>query len=248
MFVLLALVFGLGFVFFGVGSGSSIGDLLQGNLNFGGSSGASVSSLQKKVAKNPKDAGSWLKLSQAYQTKGQTEQAIEPLRRYITLRPKDPSALQTLVSLQQARALRLAQQAYDAQVSGGSLASNPTGGLTSPKAGPVGSDPIEQAVQTKVSTQQSTLSSQATAAFQATEQSLKKLVAASPGDTSTIFQYAQIAQYAGDTPTAIAQYRRFLKLAPDDPKAAPAKQALNQLAPPPPAKPKSSPKAKSGKG
>jgi cytochrome c-type biogenesis protein CcmH/NrfG len=233
MFVFLALVFALGFVFFGVGSGSSIGDLLQGNFTRGGSSGASVSSLQKKVQKNPKDAASWLKLSQAYQAKGQTDQAIDPLKHYMALRPKDSGALSTLVSLQQTRALTLAQQAYNAQTSAGSVAFDPTGGLTSPKSGPVVSDPITQAVQTKVSSQQSTLTAQSTAAFKQTESSLKKLVAVSPDDTSTLFQYAQIAQYAGDTPTALAGYRKFLKLAPDDPKAAVAKQAIKALAPPP---------------
>lgn len=248
MFVLLALVFGLGFVFFGVGSGSSIGDLLQGNLNFGGSSGTSISSLQGKVRKNPKDAAAWLKLSQAYQAKGQTDQAIAPLKRYMALRPKDTGALSTLVSLQQTRALTLAQQAYDAQVSAGSLAADPTGGLTSPKSGPVVSDPIEQAVQTKITSQQSTLSGKATAAFKETESSLKKLAAASPDDTSTLFQYAQVAQYAGDTTTALAGYRKFLTLAPDDPKAAVAKQQIKSLAPPAVKAAKGSSKAQSGSG
>jgi cytochrome c-type biogenesis protein CcmH/NrfG len=248
MFVLLALVFALGFVFFGVGSGSSIGDLLQGNLNFGHSSGSSISSLQAKVKKSPEDAASWLKLSQAYQAKGQTDQAIAPMRRYMALRPKDTGALSTLVSLQRTHALTLAQQAYDAQVSAGSLASDPTGGLTSPKTGPVISDPIEQAVQTKVSTRQTTLTTQATAAFKQTEASLKKLVAASPDDTSTLFDYAQISQYAGDTTTALAGYRKFLKLAPDDPKATVAKQQIKALAPPPVKKAKAKAKAQSGSG
>jgi cytochrome c-type biogenesis protein CcmH/NrfG len=232
MFVFLALVFALGFVFFGVGSGSSIGDLLQGNFTRG-SSGASISSLQKKVQKHPQDAAAWLKLSQAYQAKGQTDQAVPPLKRYMALRPKDTAALSTLVSLQQTHALTLAQQAYNAQTSAGSVASDPTGGLTSPKSGPVINDPITQAVQTKVSGQQSTLTAQATTAFKEAESSLKKLVAVSPDDTSTLFQYAQIAQYAGDSTTALAGYRKFLKLAPDDPKATVAKQQIKALAPPP---------------
>ena len=55
---------------------------------------------------------------------------------------------------------------------------------------------------------------------------------ASPDDTSTLFQYAQIAQYAGDSTTALAGYKKSLKLAPDDPQAAVAKQAIKSLAPP----------------
>ena len=244
MFVFLALVFALGFVFFGVGSGSSIGDLLQGNFSgIGGSSSASISSLKSKAQKHPNDAANWLKLSQAYQAKAQTDQAIAPLKRYIVLRPKDTAALATLVSLQQTRALRLAQQAYATQASAASLALNPAGSLGS-KSGPVVNDPIEQAVQTKISSQQSTLTGQATTAFKETEASLKKLAAATPDDTSTLFQYAQIAQYAGDTGTAVAQYKKFLKLAPDDPKATVAKQQLKALAPPA----SSSSKAQSGSG
>jgi Flp pilus assembly protein TadD len=248
MFVFLALVFALGFVFFGVGSGSSIGDLLQGNFNFGGTNTPSVSSLQKKVQKNPKDASAWLKLSQAYQAKGQTDQAIAPLKSYIALRPKDTGALSTLVSLQQSKALDLAQRAYNAQTGAGSIVPNPAGTLTSPKAAPIGSDPVQDAVQTKVSQQQSTLTSQATAAFKETESSLQKLAAAQPDDSTTAFQYAQIAQYAGDTTTALAEYRRFVKLAPDDPKATVAKQQIKALAPPAPTKSSSKSKAKSGSG
>src|ERR671931_592510 len=59
VFIFLALVFALSFVFLGVGSGSSgIGDLLRGNFNFfgGGSSGTSVSKAQKRIDKNPRDA------------------------------------------------------------------------------------------------------------------------------------------------------------------------------------------------
>src|SRR5216684_5844994 len=59
MFVLLIVVFAGGFVFLGVGSGSSgIGDLLQGNFStlFSSSSGNSAQATkdQKRIAKNPK--------------------------------------------------------------------------------------------------------------------------------------------------------------------------------------------------
>src|ERR687883_985387 len=58
VFIFLALVFALSFVFLGVGSGSSgIGDLLRGNFSFGGSSGPSVGKAKDRIAKNPDDAG-----------------------------------------------------------------------------------------------------------------------------------------------------------------------------------------------
>jgi len=51
-FVLLAIVFALSFVVFGVGSGSTgISSVLQNAFNFGGGGGSSISSLAKKVEK-----------------------------------------------------------------------------------------------------------------------------------------------------------------------------------------------------
>src|SRR5438128_8493782 len=68
IFIFLALVFGASFVFLGVGSGSSgIGDLLRGNIHFGGSSGPSIGSAQSKIKKNPNDAPAYLELTRAYE-------------------------------------------------------------------------------------------------------------------------------------------------------------------------------------
>src|SRR5919202_3401468 len=75
VFVFLALVFALGFVFFGVGSGSTgIGDLLKGNFNLFGGGGGTQSSGVKKALKrtheHPKDPAAWNALATAYQTDG----------------------------------------------------------------------------------------------------------------------------------------------------------------------------------
>src|SRR5438067_9664904 len=57
IYVLLALVFAIGFVAFGVGSGSTgIGDILRGNFFGGGSSTSSrIKDQQKKIDANPRD-------------------------------------------------------------------------------------------------------------------------------------------------------------------------------------------------
>ena len=56
IFVLLALVFGLGFVLFGVGAGGTgLGDLLRDNGATGGN-GPSVEDARKRTEENPKDA------------------------------------------------------------------------------------------------------------------------------------------------------------------------------------------------
>src|SRR5205823_9806808 len=60
VFVFLALVFALGFVFFGVGSGSTgISDVLQNFFTGSSSSGASASSLRKKAEQHPNQAQPW---------------------------------------------------------------------------------------------------------------------------------------------------------------------------------------------
>ncbi|MBA3717789.1 MAG: hypothetical protein H0W87_06150, partial [Actinobacteria bacterium] len=67
VFVLLALVFALGFVVFGVGSGGGIGlgDLFNSG---GGSKGsASASEARDRIKKNPNDAGAYRALSTALQ-------------------------------------------------------------------------------------------------------------------------------------------------------------------------------------
>src|SRR5436189_293971 len=108
VFVFLAFVFAAGFVFFGVGSGSTgIGDLLRGNFNiFGGGGGSSQSSGVKKALKqteqNPKHAAAWLALATAYQTDGKLDaaygEASTALRkdealyqRIVRLQPSDPT-------------------------------------------------------------------------------------------------------------------------------------------------------------
>src|SRR5436190_14898440 len=100
VFVFLAFVFAAGFVFFGVGSGSTgIGDLLRGNFNiFGGGGGSSQSSGVKKALKqteqNPKHAAAWLALATAYQTDGKLDAANRAREHYLKLKPKDSGVLQ----------------------------------------------------------------------------------------------------------------------------------------------------------
>ena len=72
VFVLLAVVFAGGFIFFGVGSGSgagsgSLSDLFN-NLFHGGSGGPSISKAEKEVAAHPSSAVALKNLATAYQS------------------------------------------------------------------------------------------------------------------------------------------------------------------------------------
>ena len=55
------------------------------------------------------------------------------------------------------------------------------------------------------------------------------LVVANPAFNDVLDAFAQAAQQAGDTATAILAYKAFLKLAPDDPNAPIVKAQLKQL-------------------
>ncbi len=238
MFVLLALAFGIGFVFFGVGSGSTgISDILQNALHFGSSSGTSISGLVKKTEKHPQDAKAWRDLATAYEQKQRTQDAVNALERYSALRPKDEGALAELASQYGTLATGYstdysnAQQAAASQSSPGAAfapsASTPFGkAFNDPTAL---QDPIAAAVQSLSQTKQSTAFASYQSAERSAEDAYKKLSALNPNDASTQIQLGQAAQAANDTKTAIAAYKTFLSLAPNDPLAPQVKRVLKSL-------------------
>ena len=84
VFALLAIIFAGGFVFLGVGSGSSIGDLLQGNWStlFGGSGSTAdkdADDARDRIKENPDDAQAYRDLATALETANKPDEAIPPL-------------------------------------------------------------------------------------------------------------------------------------------------------------------------
>ena len=234
MFVLLAFVFAAGFVFFGVGSGSTgISDVLQNFFNGSSSSGASASSLRKNAEAHPKEAKPWHDLAIKLEADNKLDDAIVALKRYTVLRPKDQNVLEELASLYLRRA-SAEQQVYVAAQTRSQLLSPGAVGQP-PASSPLGkalasiSNPIQSSVSGIVGTQ-------ASGAYQKIIQfesdavgTYKQLAKLNPKDATTQLRLAQVAEGAGDTTTAIASYKRFLQLAPDDPLAATAKKALKSL-------------------
>ena len=114
MFVFLALVFGLGFVVFGVGAGGTgIGDILRGT---GGSTGQSISDARKQTEERPKDPQAWRDYATALETEGNTAEAIVALNTAIDLNPKDANAYRELAGLHLSRATERQRDAQLAQV------------------------------------------------------------------------------------------------------------------------------------
>jgi tetratricopeptide (TPR) repeat protein len=228
MFVLLALIFGLGFVLFGVGAGGvGVGDIFRDS---GGTGAQSVSDARAKTEERPNDPAAWIELSTALQTEGETAEAIAALDQAIALRPKDPDPYRQLAGLPLTQATKRQQDGQLLQVAAAYRAPAQSFLLfTAPTGQAVLSDPIGLGINSQAS-QRATdaytdAQTEATLAVDAYEQ-LAKL---EPDDPNVQIELAQAAQQTGDAATAIAAYEQFLKLAPDDPNASIVREQLKQL-------------------
>jgi cytochrome c-type biogenesis protein CcmH/NrfG len=233
MFIFLALVFALSFVFLGVGSGSSgIGDLLRGNFDiFGGgsSSSTSVSGAQKRIDKNPRDAAAYRDLAHAYEAKGDQTKAIAALNTYTRLRPKDTSALTELAGVYISQADAARQQAIAAQSALTNASLFTPLPVTGKLATAVGQNPITSASTSGVQQAFTTAYQKMQAAYSSAVGAYKKVAKRTPNDPTVELQLASTAESANDAKTAITAYKRFLRLAPDDPSAPQVKQRIKQL-------------------
>jgi tetratricopeptide (TPR) repeat protein len=232
MFVFLALVFGVGFVGFGIGANqnASIGDLLRGS---GGSNsgGPSVSEARKAVAQRPLDIEAQRDLATALQEEGQTDEAITVLTKLVTRAPDDEEALRELAGLHLGRAATYSQQAQTAQaratyLTGGSTFASP---LDLGNGATLGPDPIQEAISTQTSQAVNDAYTKAQSEYAQAEDTYDKLVAVVPNDPNVRLELAQAAQQSGNYAKAISAYEGFLKLAPDDPSASIVKQQIAQL-------------------
>jgi tetratricopeptide (TPR) repeat protein len=231
MFVFLALVFGLGFVVFGVGSdqGTGIGDLFRDGSSADGS--VSVADARRRVQEQPRNADAKLDLAAALQTEGDTDEAIAVLDDYVALRPKDENALRDLASLYLTKAAARQRTAQEAQYRASFLTSG-TIFQTQLEVGEgqqLAPDPIVEAVASEANTVVTAAYTDAQAAYTDATATYERIVALAPRDPNVQLELAQTAQQAGNAVKAIAAYNRFLELAPDDPTAPLVKQQIAQL-------------------
>lgn len=230
VFILLALVFALGFVVFGVGSGGGIG--LGDLFNNGGSSngGTSASKARERIKKNPKDAGAYKDLASALQTSGDLKGSVAAWKKYSALRPKDPDALTTLAGLYTALGQRLQPDIVTAQEasSDSSFATQIIAGLQAKKQ-PVGTNVIDQSLSSVAGTKLNALYQEQQDDFNEAVKVSQRIVKLDPKDANAQLSLGQAAQQAGNTQAAIAAYRRFTKLAPDDPTTPLVKRQIKAL-------------------
>ncbi len=232
MFVALVAVFALGAVGYGVGGSGAVGNgKLFGFIGGSGSTGGgtSVKKAQKEIREHPNQAKGYLDLATAYGDKKQTDQQIAALEQYIRLRPKDSDQLQNLANLYLDQASTFQGQATDAQLSSPlSVASSlfqPTGTLGQA----IGTDPIVNAVTTKVDTAYAEALGKARSADQHAVTVSKQIAQLTPNDPAAFLNLAQIAESVADYATAISAYQRAIKLEPDSSDVPTIKQRIKQL-------------------
>jgi tetratricopeptide (TPR) repeat protein len=230
VFAALALVFGLSFVVFGVGSDvpGGVADLFQGRVP---STGPSLDDAQEKVEENPRDAEALRELATALQTEGRPDEAVPVLERYARVRPRDDSALHELATLYVSRAGRLRSEAQQAQAR--AQFANPDADLLPPTSTPLGQAladrPISNAIAAEAQAELSEKIQAMQEAFRKAQETYQRIVVLRPEDAPTQLELADAALNAGDTQVAIGAYKRFLELAPDDPQAPLVEEQIKRL-------------------
>ena len=243
MFVLLALVFAVGFVAFGVGSGSTgvggIGDIF--NSVFGKSSSGIDSRIkddQKKLAANPGDVQSAIDLSTLYQQKQENSQAIAVLQATAKDKPKDLDLLNAIAGIYRNETSTARNAAAAAQTAMADRAVTPPGLDVNSSIGQAfGGDPLTQDLQSKATRAFSNL----TTAYSKAETAYRNVANAAKGTpqeanaqlalAGVAVEAVQITAQPTDIQVAIGAYKRYLKLEPHGVSANQARQTLQQLEP-----------------
>jgi tetratricopeptide (TPR) repeat protein len=232
MFVLLALVFGGGFVIFGVGSNlpSGLGDILQDVTH---ENAPSVDDARDRVRENPRDPAAKLALADALQQNQRPEEAIAPLEAYVKLRPRDEDALRELAGLYSSKANRLNNELNIATLE---FQEASTGQLVLPKLGEgdaaqgfFQAGAFEQALVTERTERYNELLGEAQKAAANAQRTYGRIVKLAPRDPQLRLLLASAAEQAGDVRAAIGAYEQFLKLAPEDSSAPAVRRALKDL-------------------
>jgi tetratricopeptide (TPR) repeat protein len=230
MFVLLALVFGGGFVIFGVGSNlpSGLGDILQDVTH---ENAPSVDDARERVRDNPRDAAAKLALADALQQNQRPEEAIAPLEAYVKLRPRDEDALRELAGLYSSKANRLNNELNIATLE---FQEASTGQLVLPKLGDAAQGffqggAFEQALVTERTERYNELLGEAQKAAGNAQRTYERILKLAPRDPQLRLLLASAAEQAGDVKAAIGAYEQFLKLAPEDSSAPAVRRALKDL-------------------
>jgi tetratricopeptide (TPR) repeat protein len=231
-FVFLILVFGGGFVFLGVGSGGlDLGQLIRDAFGNKGHSSGSVSGAEARVRLHPGDPAAYRNLADVLQKKGRVDEAIIAWTRYVSLKPRDTSALRLLGQLELGQADRYFREA---QLASAAQAEASAGSAFVPSSSgkfgrAIGQDPIATAVTSKLSGEFQMALAKYQSAAQTAVATYKQIVRVSPNDQQALFSLAQAADTLHQTAVAVHAYKRLLEFKLDPATAAQVRQRIKTL-------------------
>jgi tetratricopeptide (TPR) repeat protein len=233
-YLVLAVLFAITFAFLGVGSGSNGGlDQLFSGLNIFSGGGNAVSKAQKEIKAHPNSGKGYRDLATAYESKGDTVNAVAALQQYTTQKPKDAAAWSELGGLQFTEAQSY-RTAYTAATQARQLAAPSAAFLPTGKLGQgIGTNPVEQAAASQVDLSVQDLQQRTQLAYTNAVSSYQRAATLRPSDSNGWFQLGQTAQSSGDVATALKAYKRYLKLSPNSTFATQIRQLIKQLSPRP---------------
>jgi tetratricopeptide (TPR) repeat protein len=231
LYGLLAVVFALTFVGVGIGSGSGGLSQLWTGI-FGGSGAGSISKAQSEIKTNP--AKGYRDLATAYESKGQTADAISALQSYVVVRKKDANAWAELGGLQETQAQKYTSEYTTAQQSSQladpSSAFLPGGAL----ATAVGSNSAYQTAAQQASTRLQNLYQQALSALGSAVSNYRQVTKIQPKNATAWSELATAAHNAGEGTVELHALHRYLAAYPNSPLRkqieAQIKQVKNSLA------------------
>ena len=238
VFAFLAVVFGLTFVFLGVGSGgSALTDILNGNIHlFGSGGGPSIQSLENNVAKHPTDPAARLKLADALKTasdkdSSQIAPAIAAYKTYLKMKPGDASAQDTLGTLYGSQVTNLRSEIQSPPTpplsivnSFSPISANTTLGtaLASILPTTLSQTSLQQGESVQLSKQLVNVIKEHVGLYQ-------KIAAKSPNDSTAALAPAQTAEQDQAYGLAIQIYRKFLTKFQGDPLVPEVKAKITSL-------------------
>jgi tetratricopeptide (TPR) repeat protein len=214
LYGLLAVVFALTFVGVGIGSGSGGLSQLWTGI-FGGSGAGSISKAQSEIKTNP--AKGYRDLATAYESKGQSADAISALQSYVVVRKKDANAWAELGGLQETQAQKYtteytnAQQA--SQLADPSASFLPGGAL----ATAVGSNAAYQTAAQQASTRVQNLYQQALSALGSAVSNYRQVTKIQPHNATAWSELATAAHNAGEGTVELNALHHYLASYPNSP-------------------------------
>jgi tetratricopeptide (TPR) repeat protein len=228
LYALLALVFAVGFAGVGVGSGNGGGLSQLYTGLFGGGGGSSVSKAQNEIKTNP--AKGYRDLATAYETNGNTLQAISALQSYLAVRKKDANAWSELGGLELSQGNTFAKQYQSAQATAQnadpSLPFLPGGSL----AAAVGPNAAFQGASQQASTTTSLLAQKATSSFTSAVSDYQNAAKLQPHSATVQEELATAAVNSGNSKVAVKALKRYLQLYPNSPLRKQVRAEIKQIA------------------